>query len=153
MNTGFYKENTIESKPWGFRFQWRLHMFKPYEKNIICFSEESWTLASPKKVGSKPERCERVYKRAAKAQRDLFRRGDAAKWARRWLLLKKSPQAIWSLRRRGTDVHNQPKIYIENPAENSHISPYICQLIHFTNYGSRMPKFVDWLPCIILRNS
>lgn len=42
----------------------------------------------------------------------------------------------------GTDVHNQPKIYIENPAENSHISPYICQLIHFTNYGSRMPKFV-----------
>ena len=79
MNTGFYKENTIESKPWGFRFQWRLHMFKPYEKNIICFSEESWTLASPKKIGSKPERCERVYKRAAKAQRDLFRRGDAAK--------------------------------------------------------------------------
>ena len=55
--------------------------------------------------------------------------------------------------RTGADVHNQPKIYIENPAENSHISPYICQLIHFTNYGSRMPKFVGWLPCIILRNS
>ena len=27
----------------------------------------------------------------------------------------------------GTDVHIQPKIYIENPAENSHISPHICQ--------------------------
>ena len=27
----------------------------------------------------------------------------------------------------GTDVHNQPKIYIENPAESSHISPYICR--------------------------
>ena len=29
---------------------------------------------SPKKVDSKPERPERVYKRAAKAQRDLFRK-------------------------------------------------------------------------------
>lgn len=29
--------------------------------------------------------------------------------------------------RYGTDVHNQPKIHIENPAESSHISPYICR--------------------------
>ena len=29
---------------------------------------------APKKVGSKPKRGERVYKRTAKAQRDLFRR-------------------------------------------------------------------------------
>ena len=28
----------------------------------------------PKKVGSKPERCESVYKRTAEAQRDLFRK-------------------------------------------------------------------------------
>lgn len=27
----------------------------------------------------------------------------------------------------GTDVHNQPEIYIRNPAEGSHISPYICR--------------------------
>ena len=27
----------------------------------------------------------------------------------------------------GADVHNQPKIYIENPAESSHISSYICR--------------------------
>ena len=26
----------------------------------------------------------------------------------------------------GADVHNQPKIHIENPAESSHISPYSC---------------------------
>lgn len=42
--------------------------------------------------------------------------------------------------RYGTDVHNQPKIYIENPAESSHISPYICQLIYLTNYGARIKK-------------
>ena len=29
---------------------------------------------NPKKVGSKPERCERVYKRAVKEQRDLLRK-------------------------------------------------------------------------------
>ena len=29
--------------------------------------------------------------------------------------------------RYGADVHNQPKIHIENPAESSHISPYICR--------------------------
>lgn len=28
--------------------------------------------------------------------------------------------------RYGADVHNQPKIHIENPAESSHISPYSC---------------------------
>ena len=27
----------------------------------------------------------------------------------------------------GTDVHNQPKIYIRNPADGSHISPHICR--------------------------
>ena len=31
----------------------------------------------PKKVGSKPERCERVYKRTAEAQRDFLRGGGA----------------------------------------------------------------------------
>ena len=29
---------------------------------------------NPQKVGSKPERCERVYKRAAQAQRDFLRK-------------------------------------------------------------------------------
>ena len=27
----------------------------------------------------------------------------------------------------GADVLNQPKIYIENPAENSHVFPHICR--------------------------
>ena len=27
----------------------------------------------------------------------------------------------------GADVLNQPKIYIENPAESSHVSPHICR--------------------------
>ena len=30
--------------------------------------------SNPQKVGSKPERCERVYKRAAQAQRDFLRK-------------------------------------------------------------------------------
>lgn len=29
----------------------------------------------------------------------------------------------------GTDVHNQPKIHIENPAENSHISRTFADLL------------------------
>lgn len=29
--------------------------------------------------------------------------------------------------RYGTDVHNQPKIHIRNPADGSHISPHICR--------------------------
>ena len=45
------------------------------------------------------------------------------------ILKKSSIHKVKSLMntRYGADVHNQPKIYIENPAENSHISPYICR--------------------------
>ena len=48
-------------------------MYKPHEKDIFGILAEGFkTLASLKKVGSQPKRRERVYKRAAKAQRDLF---------------------------------------------------------------------------------
>ena len=41
-------------------------------KNMSGFLAENPMLSSTKKVGSKPARCERVYKRIAK--RDLFRK-------------------------------------------------------------------------------
>lgn len=40
---------------------------------------------------------------------------------------RKNPETVEISGFSGTDVHNQPKIYIENPAESSHISPYICR--------------------------
>ena len=33
----------------------------------------------PQKVGSKPQRCERIYKRTAQAQRDFLREGAAGR--------------------------------------------------------------------------
>ena len=37
--------------------------------------------------------------------------------------------ALSAARVYGTDVHNQPKIYIENPAESSHISRTFADLL------------------------
>ena len=37
--------------------------------------------------------------------------------------------ALSAARIYGTDVHNQPKIYIENPAEGSHISRTFADLL------------------------
>ena len=42
--------------------------------NPATFFMQELNSRTPKKVGSKRERRERVYKRAAKAQRDLFRK-------------------------------------------------------------------------------
>ena len=42
--------------------------------NPATFFMQELNSRNPKKVGSKPKRRERVYKRAAKAQRDLFRK-------------------------------------------------------------------------------
>ena len=49
----------------------------------------------PQKVGSKPERCERIYKRTAQAQRDFLREGGARKRRTRRLFVpkaKKTPE-------------------------------------------------------------
>ena len=56
---------------------------------------------SLKKVGSKLKRRERVYKRAAQAQRDLFRKRRRRGMSAPVTFIKKSPQAIYSLRRSG----------------------------------------------------
>ena len=59
---------------------------------------------NPKKAGSKPERCERVYKRAVKAQRDLSRKEETQRnECTGGFSIEKSPQTIYSLRRRGGD--------------------------------------------------
>ena len=49
-----------------------LHSFSTYKRKGQCTTPDR---LKPKKVGSKSARRERVYKRAAKTQRDFFRRG------------------------------------------------------------------------------
>ena len=76
-------------------------MYKPHEKDIFGILAEGFkTLASLKKVGSKPKRRECVYKRAAKAQSDLFRKRRRSEMSALVTFVKKSPQAIYRLRRR-----------------------------------------------------
>ena len=65
----------------------------------------------PKKVGSKRERRERVYKRAARAQRDLFRKRRRSEMSAPVTFVKKSPQAICSLRRRGAGEGNRTLVF------------------------------------------
>ena len=81
-------------------------MFKPHEKDILAFSVSGFELLYPrKKVSSKPERCERVYKRAAEAQRDLFWKRRRSGMITPAAFQKKSPQAVYSLRRCGRGRH------------------------------------------------
>ena len=60
-----------------------------------------WTRAHPQKVGSKPKRCERVYKRTVKVRRDFLRKRRSSGVSALRFPIKKSEQAIHSLLRRG----------------------------------------------------